>query len=160
VTRALLPALSLSVGLAAGGSGCCGWPRPPDPDKYFDRTDPCGAFRYFQYSLEAEYWDQAYASLDLEGLEEEARESLTPFRFRVGARRYPLDAFDGLTLQEAAASIREVVVEERTEFSARLVAFSDLFEQLIYLRRSGDVWLVDLARTADTFFAVGPSALP
>ncbi|MBN1418087.1 MAG: hypothetical protein JXP34_04885 [Planctomycetes bacterium] len=148
--------LAACLALAAGGAGCCGWPRPPDPDKYFDRTDPCSAFRYFQYSLEAEYWDRAFASLYLEG---EELETLTPLRFRLAARRYPLEAFDGLTLQEAASSIQDVIVEERTASSARLVTFSDLFEQLIFLEWSGTLWLVDLKRSADSLFG-GPAALP
>lgn len=153
--KALLPAAILL------GAGCCSWPRPPDPDRYFDRGEPRSAFRYFQYCLEAAYWDRAYGSLYLA---EEDREELTPFRFRFAVKRIPLEAFDGQTLREVAAGIRDVFLEGIAGDEGRLVVFSDselpvAFQQRVILRRAGDVWQVDLRATAETLFA-RPEALP
>lgn len=71
--------LSLLAALAA--PGCCG-PRPPPPEKFFNRKEsPVETLKGFVYAVDTYQWDFAHACLSAR-----SREEISPFKLEVALR--------------------------------------------------------------------------
>lgn len=125
-------------------AGCC--ITPPLAERYFDRSTPLGTVKMFQYSVETEQFDTAYACTTPED-----REQMTPTQFQIGTY-LSLDEINGYSLREFLANatrLRTSVSEE----SAFVVLYWDAGETgfRAALRRIEDEWFVDIRETLSGF---------